>query len=66
MSRYRLTAAKSFSLLVEASQFTNTKLRNLASRVIDHRSLPVRPTVLDELLSRLVGGSAAPVERGRR
>jgi signal transduction histidine kinase/DNA-binding response OmpR family regulator len=66
MSRYRLTAAQSFSLLVEASQFTNTKLRNLASRVIDHRSLPVRPTVLDELLSRLVGGSAAPVERGRR
>lgn len=65
MSRYRLTAAQSFSLLVEASQYTNTKLRNLAGRVVDHRSLPVRPTVLDELLSRLVGGSAAPAERGR-
>ena len=56
MATYQLTAKQSFQLLVGASQNTNSKLRDIAAQVLDTGALPLRPTMIDELLARVAVG----------
>ena len=53
MATYRLTAHQGFQLLVAASQHTNSKLRDIAAEVAATGTLPLRPTLIDELLIRV-------------
>jgi DNA-binding response OmpR family regulator len=53
MSTHQLTAATTFRLLVEASQHTNRKLRDIAEEVTVTGRLPLRPALIDELLIRI-------------
>ena len=53
MATYRLTAAAAFRLLVAASQHSNRKLRDIAADVTTTHRLPMRPTLIDELLIRV-------------
>ena len=53
MTNHRLTAATAFRLLIAASQHTNRKLRDIAADVATTGQLPVRPTLADELLTRV-------------
>ncbi len=55
MATYQLTAKQGFQLLVSASQNTNSKLRDIAARVIDSGALPFRQTMIDDLLVRIAG-----------
>jgi DNA-binding response OmpR family regulator len=55
MANHRLTAAPAFQLLVEASQHSNRKLRDIAADVTITRRLPLRPALTDELLIRVAG-----------
>jgi signal transduction histidine kinase/DNA-binding response OmpR family regulator len=52
MASYQLTAQQGFQLLVAASQNTNSKLRDIAARVVDNGALPFRPTMIDDLVIR--------------
>src|SRR6478752_5919646 len=53
MTNHRLTAATAFQLLVAASQHSNRKLRDIAADIITTGRLPLRPTLIDELLIRV-------------
>jgi signal transduction histidine kinase/DNA-binding response OmpR family regulator len=53
MSKHRLAAAPAFALLVAASQHSNRKLRDIAGDVTIHGQLPLRATLIDELLIRV-------------
>ncbi len=53
MATYRLTAQQGFDLLVKASQNSNRKLRDIAADVTAARTLPMRPTLVDDLLIRV-------------
>ena len=53
MATYRLTAQQGFDLLVKASQNSNRKLRDIAADVTAARTLPMRPTMIDDLLIRV-------------
>jgi DNA-binding response OmpR family regulator len=53
MASYQLTAQQGFQLLVAASQNTNSKLRDIAARVVDTGALPFRPTMIDDLIVRV-------------
>ena len=53
MANYRLTAQQGFDLLVTASQHSNRKLRDIAADVTATRTLPMRPTTIDDLLIRV-------------
>ena len=53
MATYQLTAQQGFQLLVAASQNTNSKLRDIAARVVDTGALPFRPTMIDDLIIRV-------------
>ena len=53
MANHRLAAAPAFQLLVAASQHTNRKLRDIAADVTTTGRLPLRPTLIDELLIRV-------------
>jgi hypothetical protein len=53
MATYRLTAEQGFQLLVAASQYTNSKLRDIAADVAATGSLPFRSTLIDELVIRV-------------
>jgi DNA-binding response OmpR family regulator/two-component sensor histidine kinase len=53
MASYRLTGQQGFQLLVTASQNTNSKLRDIAARVVDTGALPLRPTMIDDLIIRV-------------
>ena len=57
MASYRLTAQQGFQLLVTASQNTNSKLRDIAARVVDTGALPFRPTMIDDLIIRVADTS---------
>ena len=57
MASYQLTAQQGFQLLVAGSQNTNSKLRDIAARVVDTGALPFRPTMIDNLLIRVVDTS---------
>ena len=59
MATYRLTAQQGFDLLVKASQHSNRKLRDIAADVTATRTLPMRPTMIDDLLIR-VATTASP------
>ncbi len=50
MATYQLTAKQGFALLVRSSQHTNSKLREVASVVVDTGALPFRRTTIDDLL----------------
>ena len=58
MARYRLTAQQGFDLLVKASQNSNRKLRDIAADVTAARTLPMRPTMIDDLLIRVATAAA--------
>ena len=58
MARYRLTAQQGFDLLVAASQNSNRKLRDIAADVTADRTLPMRPTMIDDLLIRVATAAA--------
>jgi AmiR/NasT family two-component response regulator len=53
MASYRLTAQQGFQLLVTASQNTNSKLRDIAARIVDTDAVPLRPTMIDDLIIRV-------------
>ena len=53
MTSHRLNAAQAFKLLTQASQYTNRKLRDIAAEVASTGGLPLRPTLVDELLTRV-------------
>jgi len=53
MTSYQLTAQQGFQLLTAASQNTNSKLRDIAAKVAETGALPLRPTMIDELLIRV-------------
>jgi signal transduction histidine kinase/DNA-binding response OmpR family regulator len=55
MANHRLTAGSAFQLLVEASQHSNRKLRDIAADVTITGRLPLRPALADELLIRVTG-----------
>ena len=57
MASYQLTAQQGFQLLVTASQNTNSKLRDIAARVVDTGALPFRPTMIDDLIVRVADTS---------
>ena len=57
MASYQLTAQQGFQLLVTASQNTNSKLRDIAARVVDTGALPFRPTMIDDLIIRVADTS---------
>jgi signal transduction histidine kinase/DNA-binding response OmpR family regulator len=57
MASYQLTAEQGFQLLVAASQNTNSKLRDIAARVVDTGALPFRPTMIDDLIVRIADTS---------
>jgi signal transduction histidine kinase/DNA-binding response OmpR family regulator len=59
MANHRLTPGSAFQLLVQASQHSNRKLRDIAADVTITGRLPLRPALADELLIRVAG---APVE----
>ena len=59
MTFHRLTATQAFELLVAASQHTNRKLRDLAADVVAGGRMPLRQTLIDELLRR-VGSTGRP------
>ena len=59
MTFHRLTATQAFELLVAASQHTNRKLRDLAADVVAGGRMPLRQTLIDELLRR-VGSTGQP------
>ncbi len=56
MTKYKLTAAQGFTLLVNASQHTNRKLRDLAADTVQNQKMPLRPTVTDQLLIKISAG----------
>jgi len=56
MAGYRLTAAQGFQLLAKASKHSNRKLREIAAEVVDSGKLPLRPTVTDDLVTRVTSG----------
>jgi DNA-binding response OmpR family regulator len=58
MASYRLTAQQGFQLLVTASQNTNSKLRDIAARVVETGALPLRPTMIDDLIIRVADTSS--------
>ena len=58
MTSYRLNAATAFTLLTQASQYTNRKLRDIAAEVASSGGLPLRPTLVDELLSRVASADS--------
>ena len=58
MTNHRLTAAPAFQLLVSASQHSNRKLRDIAADVTTTGRLPLRPTLIDELLIRVTSTTA--------
>ncbi len=70
MTNHRLTAATAFQLLVAASQHSNRKLRDIAADIISTGRLPLRPTLIDELLIRVAGttvelpAGSPPPDRG--
>ena len=53
-------------MLVAASQHTNRKLRDIAAEVVAGGGLPIRPTLIDELLRRIgsAGQPATPSPAG--
>jgi DNA-binding response OmpR family regulator len=53
MTNHRLAAAPAFQLLVAASQHSNRKLRDIAADITTTGRLPLRPTLVDELLVRV-------------
>jgi CheY-like chemotaxis protein len=53
MTNHRLPAALAFQLLAGASQHSNRKLRDIAADVTATGRLPLRPTLIDELLIRV-------------
>jgi DNA-binding response OmpR family regulator len=53
MANHRLLAAQAFQLLVSASQHSNRKLRDVAADVTATGQLPLRRTLIDELLIRV-------------
>jgi hypothetical protein len=57
MTSHRLPAATAFQLLVAASQHSNRKLRDIAVDVTTTGRLPMRATVVDELLIRVTGNT---------
>jgi CheY-like chemotaxis protein len=57
MASYHLNAEQGFQLLVAASQNTNSKLRDIAARVVDTGFLPLRPTLIDALIMRVADTS---------
>jgi DNA-binding response OmpR family regulator len=57
MTSHRLPAATAFQLLVAASQHSNRKLRDIAVDVTTTDRLPMRATVVDELLIRVTGNT---------
>ena len=63
MSRYRLTASQAFAILAQASQHTNRKLRDIAKETTDIGALPLRATLIDELLTKV---SPGPTHRNSR
>jgi DNA-binding response OmpR family regulator len=60
MTNHRLTAALAFQLLVVASQHSNRKLRDIAADVTTTGSLPLRPTVADQVLIRVTRTAVGP------
>jgi DNA-binding response OmpR family regulator/anti-sigma regulatory factor (Ser/Thr protein kinase) len=70
MTNHRLTAATAFQLLVAASQHSNRKLRDIAADIITTGRLPLRPTLIDELLIRVTSttvelpAGSPPPDRG--
>ena len=59
MAGYRLSATDAFQLLVASSQQVNVKLRELSNQVVETGKLPFRPTIIDELVIRVSGRTAA-------
>ena len=53
MASDQLTAQQGFTLLATASQNTNSKLRDIATRVVDTGALPLRTTMIDDLIIRV-------------
>ena len=53
MANHHLLAAPAFQLLVSASQHSNRKLRDVAADVTATGQLPLRRTLIDELLIRV-------------
>jgi DNA-binding response OmpR family regulator len=70
MTNHRLAAATGFQLLVAASQHSNRKLRDIAADIITTGRLPLRPTLIDELLIRVTSttvelpAGSPPPDRG--
>ncbi len=58
MTEHHLTAAPAFQLLVGASQHSNRKLRDIAAEITTTGRLPLRPTVIDEILIRATSTGA--------
>ena len=58
MTSYRLNATHAFALLTQASQHTNRKLRDIAAEVASTGGLPLRPTLVDELLTRVANAES--------
>ena len=55
MTSHHLTGTQGFQLLTRASQHTNRKLRDIATEVAGSGHLPLRPTLVDELLVKVTG-----------
>ncbi len=55
MARHQVDADQGFQLLVRASQDSNSKLRTLASQVVEGGDLPFPAPALESLLARVVG-----------
>ncbi len=63
MTEHHLAAAPAFQLLVEASQHSNRKLRDIATDVTTAGRLPLRPTLTDELLVHVTSTTAETTGR---